>query len=83
MANPASATWWLAFTPVHLVWAGTEAVLVFFVLSGFVLAGPLPQRARRDRWATWYASRLVRLYLPVWASLASWSPRSPGTGRPR
>jgi peptidoglycan/LPS O-acetylase OafA/YrhL len=30
----------LQFTPLHLLWAGYEAVLLFFVLSGFVLALP-------------------------------------------
>ena len=42
-------------------------MLVFFVLSGFVLA--LPVRAGRLSWRTYYPQRLVRLYVPVWASL--------------
>jgi uncharacterized membrane protein len=29
--------WWMTYTPLHLIWAGPEAVFVFFVLSGFVL----------------------------------------------
>ena len=33
--------WWMTYTPLHLFWAGTEAVYLFFVLSGFVLARPL------------------------------------------
>jgi len=40
----------LTFTPLHIVWAGTEAVLVFFVLSGLVLAmprSPVADRAGR------------------------------------
>lgn len=60
--SPAVA--WFVASPLHLVWAGGEAVLVFFVLSGFVLvrqqSGP-----RRLTWKTYYPSRLLRLYLPV------------------
>ncbi len=62
-----SAAWFVA-TPLHLMWAGGEAVLVFFVLSGFVLVrqqtGP-----HRLPWAGYYPSRLVRLYLPVVAAV--------------
>ncbi len=58
----------LARTPLHLFWDGTGAVLVFFVLSGFVLTlGFLPQS--RPRWMSYYVKRLPRLYLPVWAAL--------------
>jgi peptidoglycan/LPS O-acetylase OafA/YrhL len=59
----------LAYTPLHLMWAGSEAVLVFFVLSGFVLAWPAAN-GRRTEWPRWYARRVVRLYLPVWGALA-------------
>lgn len=59
---------WFVYSPLHLVWAGGEAVLVFFVLSGFVLArqqlGP-----RALPWRSYYPSRLVRLYLPVVAAV--------------
>ncbi|MGH7001396.1 MAG: acyltransferase family protein, partial [Stellaceae bacterium] len=30
----------MAFSPLHLLWDGHQAVLVFFVLSGFVLSLP-------------------------------------------
>jgi len=30
--------WFLKYTPLHLFWAGHEAVIFFFVLSGFVLS---------------------------------------------
>lgn len=62
-----SLSWWLTFTPLHLVWAGEEAVLLFFVLSGFVLT--LPALRAPLHWPSYYRRRLVRLYLPVWASL--------------
>lgn len=66
-AVPGSTAWWLAYTPLHLLWAGEEAVLIFFVLSGFVLA--LPATLRAVRWRVYYVKRLVRLYVPVWGSL--------------
>ncbi len=52
-----------AWTPLHLVWAGGEAVTVFFVLSGFVLVLPLT-RTRLDV-VSYYPRRLLRLYGPV------------------
>jgi len=36
-----SWVWWVTFTPVHLLWAGQEAVIVFFILSGFVLTNAI------------------------------------------
>jgi peptidoglycan/LPS O-acetylase OafA/YrhL len=60
---------WLTFSPLHLLWAGHEAVEVFFVLSGVVLALPYVGGARMDP-NQYYPKRLVRLYLPVWAALA-------------
>ena len=54
----------LVVTPLHLLWAGGEAVYVFFVLSGLVLALPV-LGATRFRWRVYYPQRLVRLYLPV------------------
>ena len=59
---------WLLYSPLHLFWAGSEAVIVFFVLSGFVLTLPV-LRAERFDWTAYYGSRLIRLYLPVFASL--------------
>lgn len=63
-----SATWWLTYTPVHLIWAGTEAVFVFFVLSGLVLALAAKPGWRHLR--SYYSARLVRLYVPVAAAVA-------------
>lgn len=59
--------WWLTNTPLRIVTAGQEAVLVFFVLSGFVL---LPRSGRQlPGWISYYGSRMLRLYLPVIGSL--------------
>lgn len=65
--RPAEPSWWLTHTPLYLLWAGPQAVFLFFVLSGFVLA--LPATAAPVRWRSYYPQRLIRLYLPVWGSL--------------
>jgi peptidoglycan/LPS O-acetylase OafA/YrhL len=64
--TPARLTWLVA-SPMHLVWAGPEAVYVFFILSGLVLT--LPALRRRYDWKAYYPSRLIRLYLPVIAAV--------------
>ncbi|MGO4593558.1 acyltransferase family protein [Leifsonia sp. 2TAF2] len=71
--NPAafSLEWWLFHTPLRLLFAGHEAVLVFFVLSGFVLTLPFLKRPPTGRSTlAYYGRRIVRLYVPVWASVA-------------
>lgn len=64
---------WMLYSPIHLLWEGTGAVLLFFVLSGFVLTRSMlePQRDRTlgERWVPYYAKRLLRLYLPVWCAV--------------
>jgi peptidoglycan/LPS O-acetylase OafA/YrhL len=86
--NPTAGSieWWLYKTPLRLLFAGHEAVLVFFVLSGFVLT--LPFLARRPTGVSvlaYYPRRIIRLYAPVWGAvalalaLALLIPR-PGTG---
>ncbi|MFE4469333.1 acyltransferase family protein [Leifsonia sp. NPDC056824] len=79
--------WWLYATPLRLLFAGHEAVLVFFVLSGFVLTLPLLVRASTARsTVAYYGRRVVRLYLPVWGALlfaltlALAVPRDPSVG---
>lgn len=63
-----TSRWWVAWTPLHLLWEGTGAVLVFFVLSGFVLTLAVVRTARFS-WAAYYPARIVRLMLPVWAAV--------------
>jgi peptidoglycan/LPS O-acetylase OafA/YrhL len=63
-----SALWWIGYSPLKLVTAGAEAVLIFFVLSGFVLVLPV-LRARSYDWVAYYFRRTIRLYLPVVASI--------------
>jgi peptidoglycan/LPS O-acetylase OafA/YrhL len=69
--DPASGSvaWWLSYTPVSLLWNGKEAVIVFFVLSGFVLSRPFLRGGPSPSWRPYYPRRLVRLYLPMWGAL--------------
>lgn len=66
-AEDMSFEWWLSYTPLHIFWGGTEAVFIFFILSGYVLTGPTEKPA--FSWLVYYPKRLIRLYVPVWASL--------------
>ena len=63
-----SAYWWVSETPLKILTAGSEAVLVFFVLSGLVVALPA-LRKKGFSWAGFLSGRMLRIYLPVWASL--------------
>lgn len=58
----------VTFSPAHLIWAGGEAVVLFFVLSGFVLALPFESR-REPPYATFLVRRICRIYLPFVAAL--------------
>jgi peptidoglycan/LPS O-acetylase OafA/YrhL len=69
LSPSAPLPWALEHTPLHLLWAGTEAVYVFFVLSGFVLTMAWTSPVRRS-WAAYYPQRLLRLYLPVLGAVA-------------
>ncbi len=64
-----SLVWWIEVSPLKIFSAGAEAVLVFFVLSGFVLVLPV-LRLRHYDWVSYYFRRSIRLYLPVVASIA-------------
>ncbi|GAB3560763.1 acyltransferase [Arthrobacter alkaliphilus] len=67
---PAQGTllWWLNATPLKIFTAGSEAVLVFFVLSGLVVSLPV-LRAKSFDWTAYYITRTLRLWIPVAASL--------------
>jgi peptidoglycan/LPS O-acetylase OafA/YrhL len=58
----------LVHSPLHLLWAGEEFVLVFFALSGFVLTMPTVRGGALSP-ARYYPHRLLRLYGPVWAAI--------------
>lgn len=63
-----SAMWWATHTPLKLFTAGGEAVVVFFVLSGFVLTLPV-LKPRGVDWMAYYPQRVLRLGIPVLASI--------------
>jgi peptidoglycan/LPS O-acetylase OafA/YrhL len=58
----------LTYTPLHLIWDGPAAVVIFFVLSGYVLSVPYAA-GKTGGWRSYYPQRLLRLYLPVWGAL--------------
>lgn len=68
-SQPGSVYWWVSQTPLKIFTAGSEAVLVFFVLSGLVVALPALRKSQFS-WAGFFSGRIVRIYLPAWASLA-------------
>jgi peptidoglycan/LPS O-acetylase OafA/YrhL len=66
--QPGSALWWLTYSPLKLTNAGPEAVVLFFVLSGFVLAIPVFKGG--FNWLAYFPRRFVRLMLPVAGAVA-------------
>jgi peptidoglycan/LPS O-acetylase OafA/YrhL len=59
--------WVLEHTPLHIFWAGHQAVVFFFVLSGFVLA--LPFYSRPVSYRAFVVKRVLRIYVPYWAAI--------------
>lgn len=51
-------------TPFHLLWAGHEAVILFFILSGFVLSLPFFTDGKRSGYKDYLIRRVCRIYLP-------------------
>lgn len=58
----------IANTPLHFLFMGTEAVIVFFVLSGFVLSLPILQGRPLNLWS-YFPRRVLRIWLPAAASI--------------
>lgn len=55
-------------TPLHLLVGGREAVLLFFTLSGFVLALPFLSGADRP-YGSYVIKRVFRIYIPYLAAV--------------
>ena len=53
------------YTPVHIFYGGTEAVVIFFVLSGYVLINPV----NKSNFSSYVRNRLMRLYVPIFAAV--------------
>jgi peptidoglycan/LPS O-acetylase OafA/YrhL len=51
------------YSPLHLIWSGGEAVILFFVLSGFVLSLAYYQ-SRTHSYRPFLVRRFCRIYLP-------------------
>lgn len=58
----------LSYTPLRLLFAGPQAVVLFFVLSGFVLSGA-ESSPKRPNYFGYLLKRLCRIYLPFLAAL--------------
>lgn len=53
----------LIFSPIHILWAGREAVILFFLLSGFVLSLPF-YSGQKIHYASFLVKRICRIYIP-------------------
>ncbi|MCA1031374.1 acyltransferase [Bacillus timonensis] len=53
----------LKYTPLHFIWSGHEAVIMFFILSGFVLSLPF-LRNTTVNYPRFFFKRVCRIYLP-------------------
>ena len=58
----------LTYSPFHLLWAGHEAVILFFVLSGFVLSLPYFNGSSLP-YKNYLIKRIIRLYIPYIVSI--------------
>jgi peptidoglycan/LPS O-acetylase OafA/YrhL len=58
----------LTNSPIHILWAGHEAVLLFFVLSGFVLSLPFLNN-RTSTYSNYLIKRFCRIYIPYIVSI--------------
>jgi peptidoglycan/LPS O-acetylase OafA/YrhL len=56
-------------SPASVLVSGGSAVLVFFVLSGFVLGHSLRKYKDTSQFIRWIRSRMVRLYFPIFPVL--------------
>lgn len=63
-----SLTWWANYTPLKFFTAGPQVVVVFFILSGFVLT-LAPLNKRNFDWLSYVPRRFVRLYVPIVGAL--------------
>jgi len=53
----------MAYTPFHFLWAGHEAVILFFILSGFVLSLPYLNH-NKPTYLQYLIKRIFRIYVP-------------------
>jgi peptidoglycan/LPS O-acetylase OafA/YrhL len=60
---------YLKWTPLRIIWGGHQAVILFFIISGFALSHMYYSRGRGS-YPQYAISRLLRLYAPYIASIA-------------
>lgn len=58
----------LSYTPLHMIWGGYEAVMLFFILSGFVLSLPFLNN-RNTSYSKYIIKRFCRIYIPYIISM--------------
>ncbi|WP_162341286.1 acyltransferase family protein [Paenibacillus paridis] len=58
----------LKYTPLHAIWGGHEAVIMFFLLSGFVLSLPFFSD-RQQNYTKYVIKRICRIYIPFIVAL--------------
>ena len=62
--------WLIRFTPLGIIMAGREAVIFFFVLSGFVLALPFLRQQTVLPYGPFAIKRIFRIYPPYLIAVA-------------
>lgn len=58
----------MTLTPLKLFWSGNEAVILFYIIGGFVIAKPYIE-GRTLKFFTFFKKRFTRLVLPYWTIL--------------
>lgn len=66
--DPHNARFYLTYSPLHFFWCDSQAVKVFFVLSGFVLSLPyFSNNGSNPNYLKFFVKRIVRLLFPCLA----------------
>jgi peptidoglycan/LPS O-acetylase OafA/YrhL len=58
----------IGFTPLRIFWGGHEAVILFFILSGFVLSLPF-YKGNDNYYPSYVIKRIFRIYVPYMAAI--------------
>ena len=72
--QPDNAAWWLKiakFSPLHVIWEGHQAVIFFFILSGFVLALIFLGKGGAPPLPLYLVKRVARIYPPYLVAVLS------------
>jgi peptidoglycan/LPS O-acetylase OafA/YrhL len=56
-------------TPLYIIISGSESVMLFFLLSGFVLSLPFHRKTNRLSYRSFVVKRIARIYVPYLAAL--------------